>query len=74
MNRQDLKNEIRKLSAEDRIDIVEDICQSLEREEHDLDLTPEQRKELSRRLEECKTNPPPAYTWDEFVAKIRNSA
>jgi len=74
MNRQDLLSEIRNWPVEDRVSLVEDIWQSIEGEEQYLDLTPEQRKELKRRLEECKTNPPPAYSWDEFVAKIRASA
>jgi len=74
MNRQDLVNEILKLSTEDRVWLVEEIWQSLEEEEQDLVLSPEQRKELARRMEEFKKNPTAGCTWEEFVAQVRNSA
>ena len=74
MVRQELKDEILNLPIEDRMDLMEDLRQSIEGEEPYFELTPEQRKELERRIEECKTNPPKPISWDEFVSWIRNSA
>jgi len=74
MNRQDLLDEIQKLPAEDQTCLAEEILLGSEAEEHDLDLTPEQRQELKRRLADYEKNPGSACTWEEFVARIRNSA
>ena len=73
MNRQELRDEIRKLPAVERVCLVEEAWEDLDEEEQDSVLSPEQRKELRRRIENCKANPPPVYTWDEFVAKLKSS-
>ena len=74
MTRQELKNEVLSLPIEDRMDLMEDLRQSIEGEEPYFELTPEQRKELKRRIEEFEKNPEAGCSWEEFVAMVRRPA
>jgi putative addiction module component (TIGR02574 family) len=74
MDWRDAIAQLRKLPTEAQVCLAEEILLGAEGEEQDLDITPEQRQEAKRRLEEYEKNPASACTWEEFVARVRNSA
>lgn len=66
---------IDQLSRDERIELVHEICQSLEDDNADDALTDEQRREVERRLSVHAANPQAAAPWDvveaEALARIR---
>ncbi|MGQ0767155.1 MAG: addiction module protein [Gemmatimonadota bacterium] len=58
------------LSAAERIQLAEDLWDSIEPEDDALALTPEQRAELDRRLADLDANPGDAIPWEEVRAKL----
>ena len=58
-----------KLSAEERLDLIGEIWDSLENE--DLPLSPEWEAELDRRLADFEKNPSEARPASEVIARIR---
>jgi putative addiction module component (TIGR02574 family) len=65
--------EIRKLSVAERIQLVEDIWDSIAAEPQALSLTVEQREELDRRLADQEANPGAGRPWDEVKARLLGS-
>jgi putative addiction module component (TIGR02574 family) len=65
--------EILKLSVAERIQLVEDIWDSIAAEPDALSLTQEQRDELDRRLASQEANPGIGRPWAEVKARILNS-
>jgi putative addiction module component (TIGR02574 family) len=65
--------EILKLSVAERIQLVEDIWDSIAAESDALTLTEEQRQELDRRLADQETNPGVGRSWAEVRARLLSS-
>ncbi|WP_414752868.1 addiction module protein [Anabaena sp. CCY 9910] len=64
-------NEIKSLSIEERIRFVQAIWDSIAAEQTYLDLTPEQKQELDRRINDYEANPDNVMTWEEIKASIK---
>lgn len=65
---------ILELSVSERIQLVEDIWDSIVAVPEALPLTDAQRQELDRRLEAYAQNPEEGIPWDELKKKVRESA
>jgi len=59
------------LSVEDRITLAQRIWDSVAADPGAVPLTPEQRAELERRLEDHERDPSDVVGWDEAEARIR---
>jgi putative addiction module component (TIGR02574 family) len=57
--------EIKTLSVDDRLLLVQEIWDSISLEPEQLELTEAQEQELSRRLADHKENPNTVVSWDE---------
>jgi putative addiction module component (TIGR02574 family) len=66
-------SEILKLSIAERIQLVEDIWDSIAAEPKSLPLTPEQAAELDRRLSDAEASPGTGRPWSEVKARLLNS-
>ncbi len=64
--------EIRKLSLAERVQLLEDVWDSIADEPDAWELTQEQKDELDRRLVAHKDNPKAGLSWDEVKAHIRS--
>ena len=71
--RTDPLSEIRKLSVSERIQLVEDIWDSIAADAETLSLTKEQRTELDRRLADAEANPGVGTPWSEVKARLLGS-
>lgn len=65
--------EILQLSVSERLQIVEDIWDSIASEANDLPLSVELRAELDRRLEEFEDNPDEGISWAELKGRLQTS-
>jgi putative addiction module component (TIGR02574 family) len=63
-------SDILKLSVSERIQLVEDIWDSIAAEKEAPPLTPEQREELDRRLDDAEANPGVGRPWEEVKARL----
>ena len=66
----DLSNEIQKLSIPERILLVEDIWDSIARENEAFELSNAQKDELDRRSRSFKENPTQGRSWQEIKAEF----
>lgn len=66
--------DILELSVAERIQLVEDIWDSIASVPESLSLTDDERQELDRRLEAYARNPDEGISWDELKKKMRESA
>ena len=66
----DLNNEIRKLSIPERILLVEDIWDSIARENEAFELSKAQKDELDRRSQSFKENPTQGRSWQEIKSEF----
>ena len=64
--------QIKKLSVEERISIVEDIWDSIVESNEKYPLTEEQKKELEKRLKAYKKDPEGGKTWEEVKKNIQS--
>jgi putative addiction module component (TIGR02574 family) len=64
--------EIGSLSAEQRLDLLEQLWESLRQTPDAVPLTAAQREELDRRLDELDQEGPGGIPWDEVYERIRN--
>jgi putative addiction module component (TIGR02574 family) len=64
-------NEIVALSIEERINLVQDIWDSIAAEQASTDLTEMQKQELDRRTADYEMNPDNVTTWEEIKASIK---
>lgn len=62
---------LERLSVEDRIDLAEEIWDSVEREIEHSPLTAAQRAELERRLADSIARPDAVTPWEEVKARAR---
>lgn len=67
-------SEIKSLSLEERIHLVQAIWDSIAAEQVHPDLTDAQKQELDRRIDAHETDPQNVMTWDEVKAAIREEA
>jgi putative addiction module component (TIGR02574 family) len=64
--------DVRQLSREQRLDLIEQLWESLNDEERDsLPLTPEQERELDRRLDALEREGPIGISSDELRKQVR---
>ena len=63
--------EILQLSVAERIQLVEDIWDSIATVPDAVSLTVEQKAELDRRLESYQANPSAGISWSELKEKLR---
>jgi putative addiction module component (TIGR02574 family) len=64
--------DIKALTPEERLTLLEEIWDSLEPE--DVRLTEAQRAELDRRLDDLERNPDAGIPWEEVLKQIRERA
>jgi len=65
-------NEIKALSIEDRIMLVQAIWDSIAAEQVGPKLTEAQRQELDRRIADGEANPNNVLTWSEMRSSVSN--
>ncbi len=65
---------IKELSRDERLDLIEELWDSLVAPPTELALTDAQREELDRRLEEMDRDDNLGIPWDEVVSQIRKRA
>lgn len=66
--------EIRKLSVEERILLVEDIWDSIVDDTVNFDLDADQKKELDRRIDKYEKGEGKVFSWAEIRLRVQNSA
>ncbi len=67
-------SEILQLSVAERIQLVEDIWDSIATVPEAISLTEEQAAELERRLEAYQANPSEGIAWNDLKDKLRRRA
>jgi putative addiction module component (TIGR02574 family) len=70
MSKRDL--DIASLTPEERLSLLEELWDSLAAEPEALPLTPDQRAELDRRLDDLDAEGPVGIPWDEVLSRIRS--
>jgi putative addiction module component (TIGR02574 family) len=68
-----LKVEISQLSIAERIQLAEDLWDSILGNQEELLLTDAQEQELDRRLERYQNNPTAGSTWEEIKQRLGSS-
>ena len=66
----DLSSQIKKLSIPERILLVEDIWDSIARENEAFRLTKAQKEELDMRSQSFKANPSQGRTWQDIKSEF----
>ena len=64
--------DINRLSAQERLELLEQLWESLSSTPEALPLTATQREELDRRLDEIDRDRPVGIPWDEVLQRIRS--
>jgi len=67
-----LREELFKLSAAERLELVEELWDSVSDDDEALVLSDEQRADLERRLAEADADPTGGSPWEEVRERIRN--
>jgi putative addiction module component (TIGR02574 family) len=67
-----LREELLKLSAAERLELVEELWDSIADEDEALALSDEQRADLERRLAEADADPMGGVAWEEVRERIRH--
>ena len=68
-----LTEEAKKLSIAERINLVEEIWDSIAEENGCFELSEAQKQELDRRLESFRANPSQGRTWEEIKSEFLSS-
>jgi putative addiction module component (TIGR02574 family) len=66
-----MKSDLRKLPLDERIQLVEDLWDSIAADQNALPLTPEQRAELDRRLDAYEADGDLGRPAEEVIEEIR---
>jgi putative addiction module component (TIGR02574 family) len=66
-----LRDELFRLSAAERLELIEELWDSIADDDVALDLTPEQREDLRRRVAEADAEPTGGAPWEEVRERIR---
>lgn len=64
--------DIASLTTEERLSLLEELWESLAAAPEALPLTPTQRVELDRRLDDLDAEGPVGIPWDEVLSRIRS--
>lgn len=64
--------DIASLTPEERLDLLEELWDSLGATREAIPLTEAQRAELDRRLDDLEREGPVGIPWDEVLGRIRN--
>ena len=64
--------DVNRLSVEERLQLMDELRESLYSEPGVFPLTAEQEAELDRRLDEIDAGDTSGHTWDEVVLHIKN--
>ncbi len=67
-------SDILQMSVAERIQLVEDIWDSIASAPESVPVTDAQKEELDRRLQAHARNPSEVVSWDELKEKVRKSA
>lgn len=65
--------DIGRLSLDERLRLVERLWESLAETPHSIPLTPPQRAELDRRLDNVDRDAATGIPWDEMVVRLRTT-
>ena len=65
--------ELLELSQEDRLQLLEDVWETLRSDPARLPITDEHRRELQRRLEAWERQPEAGVAWNELRDRLRGS-
>jgi putative addiction module component (TIGR02574 family) len=65
-----LKFDISELSIAERIQLAEDLWDSILEQQEELTLSPAQQKELDRRLESYKEHPKNGSSWEDVKKRL----
>lgn len=68
-----LTEEAKKLSIAERINLVEEIWDSIAEENGCFELSDAQKQELDRRLESFRESPSKGKTWEEIKSEFLNT-
>ena len=71
MGRAELWSELMKLTTDERLELVQDLWDSIGSDAYPP-LTTEEKDELARRLEEHRRDPTTAITWEELKAELQS--
>jgi len=63
-------DELCRLPLEERVQLVQDLWDSISKELHQEALTEEQKQELDRRLDAMEINPRAGILWDELKKSL----
>jgi putative addiction module component (TIGR02574 family) len=63
--------DIASLSLEDRLRLLDELGESLSRTPEAIPMTPAQREELGRRLDELDCEGPTGIPWEEVTRRVR---
>ena len=63
--------DISKLSAQERLELLDQLWESLSKTPDAIPITSAQREELDRRLDELDAEGPGGIPWDEVLRRIR---
>jgi putative addiction module component (TIGR02574 family) len=74
MSKEPSISELLRLSVADRLQLVEDLWDSIASIPEATVLTDAQREELDRRLDDYHKNPDAGSPWEEVKARIRRTA
>ena len=66
-----LRKELFRLSVAERLELVEELWDSIPAEDEALEPTPEQREDLDSRLAEADADPDGGVRWEEARERIR---
>ena len=70
MNKHLTPDELRQLSVEDRLQLIEDVWASLEADEDTIEVPEWHKQILDERLAEFERHPDEGQSWDEVKADI----
>ena len=66
-----LRRELFRLSVAERLELVEELWDSIPADDEALDLSPEQREDLGRRVAEAEADPDGGSSWDAARERIQ---
>ena len=64
--------QIDRLSRDEQLELLDRLWETLGRDPEALPLTPAQKQDLDRRLDELESEGPVGLSWDEAVNQIRS--
>jgi putative addiction module component (TIGR02574 family) len=62
---------VEQMSAEERLELIEQLWESLSETSDTVPITKAQREELDRRLDDLESSAPAGIPWEEVLRRIR---